>query len=625
MSSSTERKVRFGFVAALVLLALIGTVSYRSVNRLSVNAGWVGHTHEVINRLGALLSTTVDAETGERGYVITGDEAFLAPYRPTPAASEAEIQTLLALTVDNPGQHAMVQGLAPLVAERMAVVADVIEIRRTQGFEAAARLVKAGQGKRLEDRVRAFIAEIKDGEELLLQERVAVSQLGAIYAKTIIASSGVFAFALVGLSWFAIKRDFAGREIADAALLTAKGQIEVLLAATQTRLTAALSAGSIGIWSWDLAKDRVVADAFVAASFGVDPVYAAKGVPVGTFVALMHEDDQPLVSAALKTAIENCSAYDIDYRVPRKEGPPVWLQAKGLVTCDGAGVALRFDGTVMDITARKTAELMALELASDLELKIAARTVDLVRANNELDSYSYTVAHDLRAPLRHIQGFGQMLKKTAVRECNLTPAATKYLDTILSASADMGRLVDDLLAFSRIGRTEMRRVSFSLNELIAEIIPNLELAPYQVVRWNIDPALPMVVGDRTLYRQVFINLLGNAVKYSRNRAESIIDVGVSGEEDGKPVIFVHDNGAGFNQQYADKLFGVFQRLHRADEFEGSGIGLAIVRQVIIRHGGRVWGEGHVGEGAIFLFTVDPAVAKDSNEPSSNALEAHPVV
>jgi light-regulated signal transduction histidine kinase (bacteriophytochrome) len=169
----------------------------------------------------------------------------------------------------------------------------------------------------------------------------------------------------------------------------------------------------------------------------------------------------------------------------------------------------------------------------------------------------------------------------------------------------MGDLIDDLLEFSRMGRAEMREASVDLDALVREAISQLEMATEgRNIAWQV-PSLPRVVGDAPMLRQVFANLLGNAVKYSQPRAAAQIEIGCAGEEDGRAIMFVRDNGVGFDMRYADKLFGVFQRLHRADEFEGTGIGLASMRRIIDRHGGRVWAEGKPGAGATFYFTLRP--------------------
>jgi len=253
---------------------------------------------------------------------------------------------------------------------------------------------------------------------------------------------------------------------------------------------------------------------------------------------------------------------------------------------------------------RKRTDLQIRTLNDTLECRVAERTAQLEEANKELESFSYSVSHDLRAPLRHVQGYVEMLRKAS--DGQLSEKAQRYLKTIAEASCEMGILIDDLLAFSRMGRAEMMESRVHLDELVQETIRALELAiKDRQIDWQTAP-LGWVIGDPSLLKQVLANLVGNAVKYSRMRDRAVIEIGCAGEEDGRVILFVRDNGAGFDMQYAHKLFGVFQRLHRAEEFEGTGIGLATVRRIVARHGGRVWAEGAVSEGATFYFTLKPS-------------------
>jgi light-regulated signal transduction histidine kinase (bacteriophytochrome) len=241
-----------------------------------------------------------------------------------------------------------------------------------------------------------------------------------------------------------------------------------------------------------------------------------------------------------------------------------------------------------------------------LNAELHQRAAQLEEANKELESFSYSVSHDLRAPLRHIHGYVEMLQRAT--EGQLSEQARRYLNTITEASVEMGQLIDDLLAFSRMGRTEMRESRVDVGVMVQDTIRSLDMATTgRNIVWQTAP-LPAVLGDPSLVKQVLTNLIGNAVKYSRKRDPARIEIGCAGEEDGRIILFVRDNGAGFDMQYAHKLFGVFQRLHRAEEFEGTGIGLATVQRIVTRHGGRVWAEGAVDEGATFYFTLKPSAS-----------------
>ena len=315
----------------------------------------------------------------------------------------------------------------------------------------------------------------------------------------------------------------------------------------------------------------------------------------------------------------------------------VWLTVTKLM--DASGQAIGIASTERDITARKR-EAESLRL----------RTAELEAANAELESFAYSVSHDLRAPLRHVQGYVDLLFHEA--EGQLSEKGRRYLATITDASRELGVLIDDLLAFSRMGRAQMAEMTVDLNALVAAAIQGLEWAVQgHNIIWKIPP-LPAVQADSAMLKLVLLNLLGNAVKFSGPRDPAVIEMGVvegaggseqkseirsqeseggegkaggsgektgvrrqeaegegaktSGIDAGRLIFFVRDNGVGFDSRYAQKLFGVFQRLHRADEFEGTGIGLANVRRIIARHGGRTWAESAVDQGATFFFTLKPA-------------------
>lgn len=237
---------------------------------------------------------------------------------------------------------------------------------------------------------------------------------------------------------------------------------------------------------------------------------------------------------------------------------------------------------------------------AELERRVKDRTAQLEAANDELEAFSYSVSHDLRAPLRHTDGYAQLLRQD--RGSQLSDKARRYAEEVSHAVKRMGRLIDDLLSFSRMGRDEMRRSEWNMNEVVQEVLRDLSTTTEgRSIEWKIAP-LPQVCVDRAMLKQVWANLLSNAVKYTRNRERAQITVGFN-ELAEEFECFVQDNGAGFDMEYASKLFGVFQRLHRDEEFEGTGIGLAYVRRIIHRHGGRTWAEGKVDAGAIFHFTL----------------------
>jgi light-regulated signal transduction histidine kinase (bacteriophytochrome) len=235
---------------------------------------------------------------------------------------------------------------------------------------------------------------------------------------------------------------------------------------------------------------------------------------------------------------------------------------------------------------------------------LARRAAELEAANKELEAFTYSVSHDLRAPLRHVAGYAELLQ----RQCSaaLDEKGRRYMAMILEASKRMGNLIDDLLGFSRIGRAEARKATVNLDQLVREVITELKQdTKDREIAWKVG-ALPVCYGDRSMLKVAFMNLLSNAVKFTRIRPRAKIEIGCVDGKDNQVELFVADNGVGFDIQYVDKLFGVFQRLHRAEEFEGTGIGLATVQRIIHRHGGEVRAEGVVDQGATFYFSLPKA-------------------
>lgn len=285
---------------------------------------------------------------------------------------------------------------------------------------------------------------------------------------------------------------------------------------------------------------------------------------------------------------------------PGQPGPFVELRLRRL---DGRPVDVEVAAAPMVFAGRAATQIIAHDISERKraeEKRVEARTFEIEAANKELEAFSYSVSHDLRAPLRHIEGFIEIILSTKAGEFD--DETRRLLDTVADSAKQMGRLIDDLLAFSRTARAELKKTRFDLTQLARSVIRDLQQeARARAVEWVIND-LPAVVADPALLRQVLVNLLGNALKYTRPRKVARIEIGCR-PDPAEDILYVADNGVGFDMRYAHKLFGVFQRLHRAADFEGTGIGLANVRRIVLRHGGRVWAEGRPDQGATFFFSL----------------------
>lgn len=488
-----ETYILVGMVLTFSVLIFVALMLLGATTEQGKTARWVTHSRDLRESLDQLVMHLSDAENGRRGFVLSGDDRYLAHYSNGVARARTDLETLRELVNSNRQQSAACNELESLFKKRLTILARSIDERQTNGFNAAAQTAFMEEGQQAMEPIRQLTSRMADEE--------------------------------------------AGR----------------------------------------LREQRAVQEKHVEGAKGFAVLVSL--IAVGLFTVLLY-----LLTRAnrrQRKAEENLTR-----------------------------INLELEQRVRERTIELSAASEEIQRVNEgLERRILERTSQLEDANRELESFSYSVSHDLRAPLRHILGYAEMLQRAV--DGQLSEKARRYLNTISEAGSQMGRLIDDLLNFSRIGRAEMQCQRVPLDGLVRETIRGLEmLLQDRHINWKI-AKLPVVLGDPAALRQVMLNLIGNAVKYTAQRETAEIEIGSSVDDGGATVVFVRDNGAGFDMTYVDKLFGVFQRLHRADEFEGTGIGLATVRRVVSRHGGRTWAEGMVGRGATFYFTLTPAPVESS--------------
>jgi PAS domain S-box-containing protein len=317
---------------------------------------------------------------------------------------------------------------------------------------------------------------------------------------------------------------------------------------------------------------------------------------VGKHSHQLLQTDFPIPVEEVREELLRTGRWEGELQKTKADGSRVFVASRWSLRQDEQGRPVAVLETNNDISDRKHREEEIRKLNQELE----KRSADLEASNKELEAFAYSVSHDLRAPLRHMVGYTELLQKNI--SSMLDEKSLRYMKTILESAKRMGALIDDLLAFSRIARAETRQRLVSLEELVKEVLTDLQRdTEGRDIAWTMG-ALPEVFGDRSMLRLVLVNLIANAVKFTRTRTRAEIEIG-SLKKDEAVVVFVRDNGVGFDMKYAHKLFGVFQRLHQAGTFEGTGIGLATVQRIIHRHGGSVWAEGLVDGGATFFFSL----------------------
>ena len=568
-------------VAVLVIVGLPYAVTLANLRDTQDAVTWVVHSNQVKALTFRLAYEVRDSEAAEyRMLAGDGDEATSKRVMDGARDVPPLMKQLRMMTRDNPDQQTLIGSLETSINGRLTLMNQALERLRAGNREGARQSLRdAGNLFNM----GTLIARIAQNEDSLLSQRQKEASQQGTDGRVVLGVTALAQLLLLAIIVVASERQIGRRQVAESRESLAVQRAQHILQSVRE---------PIGLFDANL-QSLLVNTAFDEL-YGLDPAARAQ--------SLMQMGDgawnDPVLLQRLRDVLSrNRELWDYDLVQRTVDGMErhVVINARRLQLNDNDPPSLLL--TVSDITVRALAEQQVSELNRQLEGKVT----QISDVNRELEAFSYSVSHDLRAPLRHIAGFARKLEQHLGE--GVDDKVSHYLNVIGSSAQRMALLIDDLLVFSRLGRGALRLQAVDMQSLVEEASALAEAgADGRRIVWKLAP-LPMVIGDENMLRTVWQNLLGNAVKYTGQCEVAQVEVSVRQGRQGEYEFTVADNGAGFDMQYADKLFGVFQRLHKASEFPGNGIGLANVRRIVARHGGRVWAEAEPGQGARFHFSL----------------------
>ncbi len=638
MNKSLTRQITAGIGMALALLILNAATSYRNTLKLMENEGWVSHTHRVLTELEATLSTLKDAETGQRGYLLTGEERYLEPYHSTIARINKQVDGLQQLTADNNRQQQRIRDLKIAIDSKLAELQETIILRRENNLEAAMQIVKTGRGKQIMGNIRQQIAAMTAEETQLLQQRARESQASAnltILTFTVAASVDVLLMVLV---YYLVQRDRTWRdnaEIKQNQLLEQLEEDRNSLQLTEERFRRAILDAPLPIMlhaengevlqinkAWTEFSGYQYSEITTIEDW-TEKAYGSRKSVVQQDIERLHHLNRRVSEGEyiITTASGESRIWDF-YSAPLGK------------LSDGRSLVI---STAIDVTASKQAEAEIRMLNATLERQVQLRTNQLQTANDELEAFTYTVAHDLRAPLRGMQGLAEALLED-YRHL-LDELGQEYAQQIVNSGQQLEQLIQDLLAYSRLSRTDLSLQVVDLESAVAEAIAMVQAdAKSSGAQISVRSPLFTVIAHRVTLVQVIVNLLTNALKFVEGAPPQVqiwaeeIDLPQEPETDAPTAgewekgtwgqwensqllisscqlpartirLWVEDNGIGIAPEHQKRIFRVFERLHGIESYPGTGIGLAIVQKGVDRMGGQAGLESQLGQGSRFWIQL----------------------
>jgi len=562
-----ERRILVGFIVAFAILALLGVYTYRYDKESRVTSMLVGHTNEVLYHIEQLNSTALRLEKDLHEFALTGDTAFNTIYKKELLTAAHHAGMLAKLVGDNRAQLAGLDSVRLLGREKVGQIRKVIAAG-TVSAAARQALIPSEDNTRISNLLSGVIARMKDREKILLQQRGEASQKGEAKAMSTFMLLQFASAVLLILGFFAINFSFRKRMLAERSLQEASAEVRDLY-----------NNAPCGYHSLD--DNGMITEMNTTGlqwlGYTRDEIVNAKH-----FTELLTPQSQVVFQNTFPQFKALGYVNNVEFDMVRKNGETFPVIVNAAAMKDEQGTFIRSRTTVFDITERKKAE----------------EKVKLL--NSEMEAFTYSVSHDLRAPLRSIDGYARILKEDFGP--GMDQEANRIMDVIMRNARRMGKLIDDMLDFSRVGRKDISRNRIDVDIMVDSIRRELvEQEKGRDIRFDVRP-LAAAEADNNLMRQVWTNLISNALKYTSKNLLTEITID-SRQENGKVVYSIRDNGVGFDMKYANKLFGVFQRLHKIEEFDGTGVGLALVHRIISRHGGKIWAESEVNKGATFSFYI----------------------
>jgi PAS domain S-box-containing protein len=575
MRMSLETKATAGLGAALAGLLTVAWVQQRSIDRLVESGHLVNHATTVVARLNALRALASGSESGVRGYAITGNGTFLGSYELTEQQLTSRLDELRRLTSNNPDQQQRLSRLDPLFRSRLALLDETVRLRRQEGPEAAEDFIASRHPARSQQQIDDILDAMAEEERQVLVDRQATVELDARRTSHTVLLGSVVAVAMLFAAGVLFHGDLRERRRAEAALRESEASFRLTIEPVKDYAIIRLDPGG-RVASWNAGAERIKgyqAEEIIGRDFACfyPPEAVEQGAP-----------HQHLLAAATEGHFE-----EEGWRL-RKDGSRFWASAVLTALRDPERRLLGFSKVTRDLTERKRAEAV-----------LANRTRELERSNQDLAQFAYAASHDLQEPLRMVTNYLQLLERRY--RGKLDQDADEFIQFAVDGGRRMQGLIQDVLTYAQLGRRGREFGPTDVNRVVQVALQNLQVATREVQAViTVDP-LPTMQADERQLVLLFQNLIANALKF---RSAETPTVRISAARNGAGWMFsIRDNGIGIEPQYAERIFGLFKRLHTRERYPGTGIGLAVCKKIVEQHGGRIWVESELGKGATFLFTL----------------------